>query len=100
MTALHVALYRLQAVAAVVDYSGMLAGMLGLSPGKLPKPSGLLVNGTADRVVPIAALNMSESELKRLDVDVTTHVSHGVAHTVDPVGLRLDRSFLAQALAR
>ena len=100
MMALHVALRRPRAVAAVVGYSGMLAGTLGLSRGELPKPPVLLVHGTADPVVPIAALHMSESELKRLGVDVITHVSYGVAHTVDPVGLRLGRDFLAQAFAR
>ncbi|RYE56227.1 MAG: phospholipase [Hyphomicrobiales bacterium] len=100
MMALHVALRRPRALAAVVGYSGMLAGTLGLSPGELPKPPVLLVHGTADPVVPIAALHMSESELKRLGVDVTTHVSYGVAHTVDPVGLRLGRDFLAEAFAR
>ncbi len=100
MMALHVALRRSRAVAAVVGYSGMLAGTLGLDSGKLPKPPVLLVHGTADPVVPIAALHMSESELKRLGVDVTTHVSYGVGHSVDPVGLRLGRDFLAEAFAR
>src|SRR3546814_4568068 len=38
MMALHVALRRPRAVAAVVGYSGMLAGTLGLSHGELPKP--------------------------------------------------------------
>src|SRR3546814_16410678 len=46
MMALHVALRRPRAVAAVVGYSGMLAGTLGLSPGELPKPPLLLVHGT------------------------------------------------------
>lgn len=100
MMALHVALRRPQAVAAVIGYSGMLAGTLGLRDGELPKPPVLLVHGTADPVVPIAALHMSESELKRLGVDVTTHISYGVAHSVDPVGLRLGRDFLAEAFAR
>jgi phospholipase/carboxylesterase len=100
MMALHIALRRPRAVAAVVGYSGMLAGTLGLRRGELPKLPVLLVHGTADPVVPIAALHVSESELKRLGVDVTTHVSHGVAHTVDPVGLRLGRDFLAEAFAR
>lgn len=95
--ALHVALRRRRAVAAVVGYSGMLAGTLGLNPEELPKPPVLLVHGTADPVVPIAALHMTDSELKRLGIDVTTHVSYGVAHTVDPVGLRLGRDFVAEA---
>lgn len=100
MMALHVGLRRPRPVAAVVGYSGMLAGTLGLGPDAFPKPPVLLVHGTADPVVPIAALHMSESELKRLGVEVTTHIAHGVAHTVDPVGLRLGRDFIADAFAR
>ncbi|WP_422059706.1 alpha/beta hydrolase [Sphingopyxis sp.] len=100
MMALHVGLRRPRAVAAVIGYSGMLAGTLGLGHDAFPKPPVLLVHGTADPVVPIAALHMSESELKRLGVDVTTHASYGVAHTVDPVGLRLGRDFVAEAFAR
>lgn len=100
MMALHVALRRPRAIAAVVGYSGMLAGTLGLAHDTLPKPPVLLVHGTADPVVPIAALHMSESELKRLGVEVTTHISYGVAHNVDPVGLRLGRDFVANAFGR
>lgn len=99
MMALHVGLRRPRAVAAIVGYSGMLAGTLGLGHDALPKPPVLLVHGTADPVVPIAALHMSESELKRLGIDVTTHISYGVAHSVDPVGLRLGRDFVADAFA-
>ena len=58
------------------------------------------MHGTADPVVPIAALHMSESELKRLDVEVTKHISYGVAHSVDPAGLRLGRDFVAEAFKR
>lgn len=100
MMALHVGLRRPRAVAAIVGYSGMLAGTLGLAHDASPKPPVLLVHGTADPVVPIAALHMSESELKRLGVDVTTHISYGVGHSVDPVGLRLGRDFIAEAFAR
>lgn len=100
MMALHVGLRRPRAVAAVVGYSGMLAGTLGLANGDFSKPPVLLVHGTADPVVPIAALHMSESELKRLGVEVTTHISYGVGHSVDPAGLRLGRDFVAAAFER
>lgn len=99
MMALHVGLRRPREVAAIVGYSGMLAGTLGLGHDALPKPPVLLVHGTADPVVPIAALHMSESGLKRLGIDVTTHISYGVAHSVDPVGLRLGGDFVADAFA-
>ncbi|WP_234180946.1 alpha/beta hydrolase [Sphingopyxis sp. NFH-91] len=100
MMALQIGLRRPRAVAAVVGYSGMLAGSAGLEHGGLPKPPVLLIHGTADPVVPVAALHMSESQLKHLGVNVTTHLSYGVAHNVDPVGLRLGRDFVAEGFAR
>ena len=99
MMALHVALRRPRAVAAVVGYSGMLTATNDLAQD-FPKPPVLLVHGTADPVVPIAALHMAEGALKRLGVPVTTHISPGVPHTVDPAGLELGRNFIAEAFAR
>ena len=96
MMALHVGLRRPKAVAAVVGYSGMLTSTADLAK-EFPRPPVLLVHGSADPVVPVAALHMAEAELKRLAVPVTTHVSMGVPHSVDPVGLRLGRDFIAAA---
>src|SRR3546814_6900009 len=76
MMALHVALRRPRTVAAVVGYSGMLAGTVGLAHTDFSKPPVLLVHGTADPVVPVAALHMSESELKRLGVEVNRSEEH------------------------
>ena len=98
MMALHVGLRRPNAVAAVVGYSGMLTSVADLARPTFPQPPVLLVHGSADPVVPVAALHTAESELKRLGVQVTTHVSFGVPHSVDPVGLRLGRDFVAKAL--
>lgn len=100
MMALHVGLRRPRRVAAVVGYSGMLTDTTGLAHTKFSKPPVLLVHGTADPIVPIAALHMAESELNRLGVDVTTHISYGIAHSVDPVGLRRGRDFLAEAFGQ
>ena len=98
MMALHVGLRRPRPIAAIVGYSGMLTGAAELARNEYVKPPILLVHGTADSVVPIAAMHMAESELKRLAVPVTSHISYGVGHTVDPVGLRLGKEFVAQAL--
>jgi len=100
MMALQIGLRRPRAVAAVVGYSGMLASSAGLGDVGGPRPPVLLVHGTADPVVPVAALHMSESQLKHFGVDVTTHLSHGVAHSVDPVGLRLGQEFVVAGFAR
>jgi len=98
MMALHIGLRRKQPVAAIVGYSGMLTEAAHLSRADVPKPPVLLVHGSADPVVPVAALHMAEAELKRAGVSVETHVSLGLGHTVDPVGLRLGRDFIANAL--
>lgn len=99
MMALHVGLRRPRTVAAIVGYSGVLTSASDLPQNGISKPPVLLVHGTADAVVPIAALHMSESELKRLGVPVETHVSYGTGHTVDPEGLRLGAAFIAHAFA-
>ena len=99
MMALHIGLRRPRAMAAIVGYSGMLTQTSDIAEKDLVKPPVLLVHGTADPVVPVAAVHMAESELNRIGVDVTTHISYGVAHTVDPVGLRLGRDFINNAFA-
>jgi phospholipase/carboxylesterase len=98
MMALHVGLRRQQSVAAIVGYSGLLAAGPGLAGEVVTRPPVLLVHGSADPVVPVAALHASEAALKRIGLDVTTHVSPGVGHTVDPAGLRLGMEFVASRL--
>lgn len=99
MMALHVGLRRTRPVAAIVGYSGMLTSTIGLDLTENTQPSVLLVHGTADPIVPVAALHDAESRLKRLGIDVKTHISHGLGHTVDPIGLRRGRDFVAKALS-
>lgn len=96
MMALHVGLRRLNRPAAIVGYSGMLTGGPELDGAVASRPPVLLVHGSHDAVVPVAALHAAEARLRHLGVEVTTHVSSGVGHTVDPPGLRLGCEFLAK----
>ena len=98
MMALHVGLRRPRQLAAIVGYSGMLTGPSELAHLPITKPPVLLVHGSADAVVPVAALHAAQRALEHLGVDVTTHVSNGVGHSVDPVGLRMGGEFVAKAL--
>ncbi|MDA9918456.1 alpha/beta fold hydrolase [Erythrobacter sp.] len=100
MMALHVGLRRPRRVAAIVGYSGMLTDASNLPYKDTLKSPVLLIHGSADPVVPIAALHAAESELSRLGVEVKTHVSHGLGHSVDPAGLQLGRDFAAKALVK
>ena len=96
--ALHVGLRRPRQIAAIVGYSGMMTGGHELAHLPITRPPVLLVHGSADPVVPVAALHAAKTQLERLGVDVTTHISTGVAHSVDPVGLRMGGEFVVRAL--
>ena len=98
MMALHVGLRRPRQVAAIIGYSGMLTGGHELSQLPITKPPVLLVHGSADPVVPVAALHAAKTQLEHLGVDVTAHISPGVGHSVDPAGLRTGGEFVVRAL--
>lgn len=98
MMALHVGLRRERPPACIVGYSGMLTGPATLGNEMRSKPPVLLIHGSADPIVPVAALHAAEAELKRLGVPVTSHVSPGLGHSVDPIGLRLGGEFVAAGL--
>lgn len=96
--ALHVGLRRPRKVAAIIGYSGMLTGGHELSHLPITRPPVLLIHGSADPVVPVAALHDAQTQLEHLGVNVTAHISPGVGHSVDPVGLRIGGEFVVQAL--
>jgi phospholipase/carboxylesterase len=99
MMALHVGLRRATKVAGILGYSGMLTGAADLAHQKITKPPVLLVHGSADPIVPVSALHAAEHALRRLGMDVATHVSAGLGHSVDPVGLRLGAEFVERVLS-
>jgi phospholipase/carboxylesterase len=100
MMALHVGLRRERTVAGILGYSGMLTGAADLAHQKITKPPVLLIHGSADPVVPVSALHAAEHALRRVGIDVTTHVSPGLGHTVDPVGMRLGAEFVQRVLTK
>jgi phospholipase/carboxylesterase len=99
MMALHVGLRRKNKVAGIVGYSGMLTGAAELAHLPITKPPVLLIHGSADSIVPVAALHAAKADLQKLGLTVTHHISAGLGHSVDPVGLRLGGEFVATALS-
>lgn len=98
MMALHVGLRRKRRLAGIVGYAGMLTGAPELAHLPITRPPVLLIHGSADPVVPVAALHAAKAALQKLGIEVATHVSAGIGHSVDPIGLRLGGEFVAKAL--
>lgn len=98
MASLHVGPRRLQPLAGIVGYSGMLAdaGALAEAP---TRPPILLVHGDADPMVPVAAFHQAKDALGAAGFELATHVSPGLGHSIDEPGLKLGGEFLARVLA-
>ena len=99
MMSLHVGLRRAVPPAAIVGFSGALAG-----PEKLPAeivghPPVLLVHGDADDMIPVQALHAAANGLGAAGVSVRWHISRGVGHGIAPDGLDLAGRFLTDAFA-
>jgi phospholipase/carboxylesterase len=95
MMSLHVGLGRRPA--AIVGYSGLLAGadqMAKLGPNS---PPVLLVHGDQDPMIPVSALFASATALGRAGACVQWHISSGIGHSIDQDGLVLGGEFLTMA---
>ncbi len=96
MMALGVGLTRRKPMAAVISYSGAF-----VLPPHMPVssyPPVLLVHGNLDQVVPVFYHQLSEDELKRRGVSVTSLLCQNVGHGIDQKGIDTGGSFLYQHL--
>ncbi|MBS0469944.1 MAG: alpha/beta fold hydrolase [Proteobacteria bacterium] len=95
MMSLHVGLKRAVKPAAIVGYSGMLAGALEALPSDAPPI--LLVHGDADQMIPVQAMLAAAQSLGEAGAAVQWHIAGGVGHGIDPVGLEMGGGFIVQA---
>jgi phospholipase/carboxylesterase len=95
MMSLHVGLKRAVKPAAIVGYSGMLADQK--PDAGADAPPVLLIHGDADPMIPVGALFASAATLGGAGAAVQWHISPGVGHSIDEVGLTLGGEFLARA---
>ena len=98
MMALQVGLRRKAAPAAIVGYSGVIAGARSLAGEIAVRPPVLLVHGAEDEVIPVGAIDMTREALAQCSVPVEWHVREGLGHGIDEAGLMLGVSFLAEHL--
>jgi phospholipase/carboxylesterase len=99
MLALHVGLRRRAAPAAIVGYSGPLAGPEHLGEIAV-RPPVLLIHGAEDDLFRVVALNSARELGPRAGVCVVGHVRAGGGHGIDPAGQELGGHFMAQALGQ
>ncbi len=97
ITALHAAFRRAAPCAAVVGYSGALAGSEVLPAETRSRPPVLLVHGDADEVVPFASMAAAEQALRANGVLVHGETRPGLGHSIDETGVQLGATMLMQS---
>jgi phospholipase/carboxylesterase len=97
MLALHVGLRRSAAPAAIVGYSGLLAGPDRLAETTV-RPPILLLHGEADDLIPVEALHAAREALAAAGFAVEWHVRPQLGHGIDPGGQRMAGHFIARTL--
>jgi phospholipase/carboxylesterase len=90
MLSLHVGLRRKVRPAAIVGFSGMLAG----APPDSDIPPILLTHGDSDSVIPPQAMFMAATQLGAAGARVQWHLAGGMGHGIDPEGLGIAGQFL------
>jgi phospholipase/carboxylesterase len=98
MMALHVGLRRAKPPAAIVGYSGLLAGPEHLASQIKVRPPILLIHGDSDELIPVQAMEAAREELAASNVPVEWRVSEELGHGIDSDGLRSGGKFLAARL--
>lgn len=98
MMALRVGPRRARPLAGIVGYSGMLADEADLAATPLPRPPILLIHGDSDAMIPLTAFHQARDALNRHGFSVESHVSPGLAHSIDAAGLDLGGRFLQRVL--
>lgn len=101
MMALHTGLRRPLPPRAILGYSGIhVTGQEAPGaerPPQNPPPAVLLVHGDADDLIPAEALLLSANSLADMGVPTQWHLSAGLGHGIDNVGLLHGALFLAQS---
>ncbi|MGC2632247.1 MAG: dienelactone hydrolase family protein [Rhodomicrobium sp.] len=97
MMALQTGLRLSELPAAIVGFSGHLAGAARLASEIKCKPPVLLIHGADDDVIPVASIHHARMALAAAEVPVEWHIRPGLGHGIDPEGLKAAGLFLRAA---
>jgi len=101
MLALHAGLRRKRTPAAILGYSGLLAGPEHLAQARAAMdglPPILLAHGDQDEVIPVDAMFIAAEQLADAGIPVQWHLASGIGHGIDGGGLLHGALFLAKSL--
>ena len=90
MLSLHVGLRRKVRPAAIVGFSGLLAGL----PPAGEMPPGLLTHGHSEQVNPPQSMFLCAAQLGAAGSRVQWPLANGMGHGIDPEGLAIAGEFL------
>lgn len=99
MMALHVGLRRPNSPAAIVGFSGVIAGADRLAAEITCRPPVLLIHGADDNVIPAQACPYTEQVLASAGIEVVAEVLPQLGHGIDGHGLAQAAVFLSNAFA-
>jgi phospholipase/carboxylesterase len=97
MLSLHLGLRRKVRPAAIVGFSGLLAGPPPSSEFGGDIPPILLTHGDSDTVIPPQAMFLAGAQLGLAGAAVQWHLARGMGHGIDPEGLEIAGQFLSLA---
>jgi phospholipase/carboxylesterase len=99
MMSLHVGPRRSHPIAGILGFSGSLIAPHLLKAELKSRPPVFLAHGTADQVVPYAALAQAEKALRDAGFLIETESRPGLVHSIDQVGAQKGAQFLRRCFA-
>lgn len=97
MMSLYTALRRKEPVAGIVGYSGALIGGELLEAEITARPPVCLIHGTADPIVPFAAMEEAETLLKLRGIRVEAYARPQLPHSIDEAGILIANAFMLRS---
>lgn len=99
MLALHVALRRKAAPAALIGFSGLLIAPDLLAEELTVRPPILLIHGKDDEVVPSSFTSFAQATFEKLGLPVLALLRPDLGHSIDDEGLKAAIAFAVQNLS-
>ncbi|MFC7049534.1 alpha/beta hydrolase [Emcibacter nanhaiensis] len=94
MMSLHVGLRRKNTPAGILGFSGAMTLPDDWQQDVTAKPPVMLIHGDMDDVLPIQMMYDAKEALKSVGINVETHISRGITHSIGPDGLQKALEFL------